>query len=142
MSHVEKSPGGCWLWQGALSDGYGTIHSGPHQQKKAHRVSWELHRGPIPKGLFVRHSCDIKRCVNPDHLLLGDHWDNMRDVVERKLQPHGEKHWCSKVTEQAVRSMRKEYDTGSTSIRKLAAKHGVGRMTVHAILHRQTWQHI
>jgi len=142
MSRVKKTDS-CWLWRGARDGGgYGICSDGPRRKSKAHRVAWELYRGPIPAGVFVRHVCDNRLCVNPDHLILGDHWDNMRDMVDRGQSPHGEKHWCSKVTERAVRAMRDEYATGHTSIRKLAEKHGISRMTVHAILNRQTWRHI
>ena len=141
MSHVEKTDG-CWLWQGTRTDeGYGVFYCGP-KRKAAHRVSWELYRGPLPRGAFVRHDCDSRLCVNPDHLILGDHWDNMDDMVRRGRAAHGEKHWLSKATEQQAESMREEYATGKTSVRKLAAKHRLGRTTVHAILTGRTWRRV
>ena len=74
---------GCWLWTQALKgDGYGHKHyEGKYQS--AHRISWKLNRGPIPDGMFVLHHCDVMRCVNPDHLFLGTHEDNMRDAHEK-----------------------------------------------------------
>lgn len=71
----------CWLWRGGLCNGYGTFHY--KDEVAAHRASWALHHGPIPKGLFVLHSCDNKRCVNPSHLHLGTHADNMLEWQER-----------------------------------------------------------
>ena len=67
---------GCWLWLGFISpDGYGT--------RLAHRRAWELARGPIPDGMLVCHRCDVRHCVNPDHLFLGTHLDNMRDMIRK-----------------------------------------------------------
>ncbi len=78
---------GCWLWVGAKQhNGYGYLHSGGHSIRKplrAHRVSWELHNGPIPDGLRVLHSCDTPCCVNPAHLFLGTQSDNMKDCAAK-----------------------------------------------------------
>lgn len=70
---------GCWLWDRALKGcGYGhKMYQGKLQG--AHRISWQIHRGPIPDGLWVLHKCDVMRCVNPDHLFLGTHQDNVDD---------------------------------------------------------------
>ena len=77
---------GCVLWTGPVDyDGYGHISSkGPRKRPLcAHRVAWELARGPIPAGLFVLHRCDVRRCVNVDHLFLGRQGDNMRDMARK-----------------------------------------------------------
>lgn len=77
---VDKvGDGGCWLWTGAKRwDGYGRLQI-PGRQLTAHRYSWELAEGPIPDGMHVLHYCDTPGCVNPGHLWLGSHDDNMRD---------------------------------------------------------------
>lgn len=78
---------GCWLWTGALGGGkwdgrYGQIkHAG--RTLAAHRVSFELHKGEVPAGMHVMHRCDNPRCVNPEHLSLGTHLDNMRDMYSK-----------------------------------------------------------
>jgi hypothetical protein len=82
---VQKSAG-CWTWTANhLPKGYGVIGVGAADQglKLAHRVSWEIHFGPIPAGLFVCHRCDNPPCVRPDHLFLGTVQDNVDDMVAK-----------------------------------------------------------
>lgn len=76
---------GCWGWSGATTSGYGVLTRGRRGEGfvLAHRLSWELHRGPIPDGLFVLHKCDVPECSNPDHLFLGTQTDNMSDCRKK-----------------------------------------------------------
>lgn len=83
-----KKTDGCWNWSGALdSHGYGQLYNGKTYEL-VHRLSWRLHRGPIPRRKFICHHCDNKICVNPLHLYVGDHKTNMRDRTIRK------RHWA------------------------------------------------
>jgi len=80
---------GCWIWTGALHvrDGYGVFSTlDPKMVWGAHRYAWQLRNGPIPDGMHVLHRCDVRCCVNPDHLFLGTHADNMRDKVSKNRQ--------------------------------------------------------
>lgn len=82
---VNKTKGGCWIYRGRPTH-YGQIMDDNGRKTTAHRFSYELRNGPVPVGLFVCHKCDVKGCVNPDHLYAGTHEDNTRDIVDRGRQ--------------------------------------------------------
>ena len=75
----------CWLWNGATTThgGYGLLRRGGREYR-AHRVMWEMVEGPIPNGMFVCHTCDTPRCVNPRHLFLGSARDNNVDRENKR----------------------------------------------------------
>ncbi len=114
----RRGPDDCWLWnRGTNGDGYGCFKCDGGEQIGAHRFSWSLENGPIPAGKHVLHSCDNPPCVNPDHLFLGTHSDNLADAAE-KGRMHGGR---AKLTNEQVLEIR----TSDLSLRKLAAKFGV-----------------
>lgn len=87
--YVEKSDG-CWLWRGGCKPaGYGVFSErlGPRKTRtwNAHRYAWTLVNGPIPDGKMLCHQCDVKNCVKPNHLELGDASRNIREAIERGL---------------------------------------------------------
>lgn len=103
---------GCWIWLGHLSHKgyglYGAMDSTGAKTARAHRLSWYAHHGEIPEGMLVLHRCDVPSCINPDHLFLGTHEDNMRDMVAkgRSHTYHGPDHTKSKLSHDDVRYIR------------------------------------
>lgn len=136
----KARPTECWLWTGSLSSrGYGSLPRRSGTQY-AHRTSWEIHNGPIPNGMFVCHTCDNKRCVNPAHLFLGSHQDNMDDMVRkgRSRAPLGESNGSAKLTEPAVRIIR----TSTATTAELAEQFGVSKALIGGVKRRLYWAHV
>ena len=104
----KTAEAGCWLWTGStIKGGYGTIKVNGVVML-AHRVSWILAGRELPGSLWVLHDCDTPPCVNPDHLFLGTHQDNVDDKVQkgRSHRPTGEKNPSAKLTRKQVEEIR------------------------------------
>lgn len=134
----------CWLWTGCgdgKSDGYGRIVAIDGKSMGAHRASWEIHNGPIPPGLDVLHSCDIRRCINPAHLSLGGDVENQRQAWARgrKTPKLGTRNGMNKLHPADVLTIR-----AWPSVRQSAmAKHyGISQVTVSAIRRGRLWAHL
>lgn len=138
---VIKSPdGGCWTWHGTGDrDGYGHIGVGG-KTRLAHRVSWQLHYGNIPDGLFVLHHCDNPSCINPTHLFLGTAKDNMRDMVNKDRSAKKSRAYKSrntKLSQSDVQDIRLLYDTGDFSQAEIAESYGISQRYVSYIINHE-----
>jgi hypothetical protein len=123
---------GCHEWHACLLPrGYGAIQR-DGKKIAAHRVSWELHHGPITGGLHVLHRCDNRKCVNPAHLFLGTHQDNMRDRDQKGRQARrpGELNPMAKLTDAQREAMAAEYLAGKERVYLIAEKYGVCHRSV------------
>jgi len=132
-------PDKCIEWDGYVANnGYGSKY---YKGKPigAHRWAYIQANGEIPKGMVVRHTCDNKTCVNPMHLVIGTHQDNMRDKIVSGIQTRGEDHGTAKLTETQAREIYEQKHLGPT---KLAGMYGVAPTTVSDILAKRTWRHI
>jgi hypothetical protein len=141
--HVIRKKG-CWGWNGAKAHfGYGFMKSGG-KMDRAHRVSWRIYKGKIPKGKLVLHKCDNPICSNPDHLYLGTQKDNIRDIYLRKRNhnQHGIKNHQSKLTEEKVIEIRKKYKGKHGELTMLGKEYGVNYNTIRMIIKKQRWKHI
>ena len=136
--YFKPSGDGCWLWTGWVRP---SGHGGFRLDGKdvgAHRASYLLHNGPIPDGLHVCHHCDNPPCVNPTHLFLGTHADNMADMGRKGRIPSGEKHHASKLTWHAVREIRQAHRDGARQS-DLAVLYGVTHATMQDVLRHRSW---
>lgn len=150
-SMFEREPmSGCWLWVAADDGrGYGKFWlSG--EIVKAHRASWRLYRGGIPRGQWVLHRCDNPACVNPTHLFLGDRSANMRDMARKGRQVfqvdpskvrRGERGPGAKISEADARSIVDRLVNGESGA-ALARQFGISRCTVSAIKVGRIWKHL
>ena len=117
---------GCWLCIGTGPGGYGRVDG-----RAAHRLSYELRRGPISAGMLVCHTCDNRRCVNPDHLFLGTHSDNSRDMAKKCRGA------TVKLTWDQVREIRRE--RAADPIPQTARHFGVTYACIRKILRGESW---
>ncbi|HVM93407.1 MAG TPA: HNH endonuclease [Terriglobales bacterium] len=138
-----RAESGCWEWTGYVNKslGYGEFF---WSRKKgyAHRFSYLIHKGEIPDGKLVCHTCDNRKCVNPEHLWLGSISENIKDMWEKGRQvfgdQRGEKNGCAKLTESDVKAIRQSRE----SQRAIAEKYGISQAMVHLIKSRKKWAHI
>lgn len=139
---VERvTESGCWIWTAGLNPmGYGRINTcSPRGVQLAHRVSFELYEGEIPRGLLVCHLCDVRSCVNPDHLFLGTHADNSRDMAKKKRSTHGKKNPSAKLTESQIKDIRANLHKTN---KELASEYGVHKNTIYYIRYSKTWRNL
>lgn len=141
---------GCWGWKLSIAGaGYGIIQVQKRKENiryniYAHRYSWEIHKGAIPNGLYVLHSCDNPICANPGHLFLGTQADNLKDCVSKgrdnaksKSRP-GELNHEAKLTEKEVILIRSD----SRDPKILGKLFKVTSTTIQDIKARRSWKHV
>jgi hypothetical protein len=136
----------CWLWRGSIKprNGYGHFRDGK-KDFNAHRLAYELTYGPIPAGLEVMHTCDAPACVNPAHLKLGTHDENMQDCKRKGRYAKGESAYHAKLTEEQVRYIRANYrKTGPRkgNGKELSEKFNISRTVIYQIAAGETWSHL
>jgi len=132
---------GCWLWTAYINHlGYGKFQL-KGKWRNANRVCWELINGPIPDGMDVLHKCDIRCCVNPNHLFLGTHTDNMQDMIAKGRAPRrdGEHNGNAKITREQAEEIRALYAPRKTSASKLGRSFGLSESSVLSIIKRKSW---
>lgn len=147
----------CWLWTAGRSDGYGVMSGEveiPGIRPKnvyAHIVSYVTHRGEIPSGLTLRHSCRNRHCVNPNHLSVGTYADNTQDSIrdgtnyfsKRIHAAKGEDCGSSRVTEEIVRTIRARWSRKDCPTQRvLAEEFGISTQQISNIVNYNDWVHV
>lgn len=143
-AHVAKSDS-CWLWTGCTSpNGYGVINESGKKGRRwyAHRYSYTLHKGVIPEGLIICHRCDIRPCVSPEHLFLGDCKDNMQDAASKDRMTYGEDCHSARLTENTVKEIRARFAAGGCSYKGLAREYGVYDQAIRYAIMGRTWARV
>ncbi len=147
---IKRGPDECWDWTGCTDKhGYGYLNVGNRRTERAYRISYELHRGPIPFGLSVCHRCDHPNCVNPAHLFVGTQQDNMGDMIAKgrnspppRNDVRGEKHGQATFTDREVIALREEFAHKHMSVSAFAELHGTPKVTMWRILRRKNYTHV
>lgn len=142
--HVDRTASdGCWPWNGAtIGKGYGWFAVSSAKREYAHRVAYQLSAGvTLRPGECVCHHCDNPICVNPAHLFVGSHADNVRDrdLKGRRRAPRGEFSAAAKLTGVHVTEIRTALSSGSSQS-DLARKYGVRRSCINSIAAGRTWR--
>lgn len=139
LAGYDVDDNGCWNWKGATASGYGVIvlnrkvaaEHGVGRNYQTHRASYEIHHGPIPEGHVVRHKCDNKLCLNPDHLEVGTQRENIQDAIDRGRM-------ASKLTEKDIEFIR----SSTLSQRRLGKLLGVSPTVIWHVRNGSKWRHV
>lgn len=140
---IDRS-GDCHIWLGPTTGGYGQIG-----KRRAHRIAYEKTHGKIPTGLFVCHTCDNRKCVNPEHLFLGTCQDNLQDMYRKGRHPstiypelqRGKNNGNSRLSEEQVLEIRRRSLTGEDGV-SLGKAFGITREHAWAVATRKAWKHL
>lgn len=135
---IPEPNSGCWLWLASIhsKNGYAQIMMPNGKPERAHRVSYKVHKGPIPKGLDIRHTCDIRCCINPEHLIPGTRKQNMEDAIRRGRLERGVDRYNAKLDEIKVAAIRIDLRTQRT----IAAEYGVDQALISRVKSGSRWK--
>lgn len=142
----RRGPDDCWEWTAStLAGGYGQFYMSPDRPTTyAHRVSWEIHNGAIPDGKYVCHHCDNRLCVNPNHLFIGTHLENMQDAARKgrmiKEPMTGESNGRAKLKASDIPQIRRLVKSHTQA--KVAAMYGVSHQLISRIARKRCWKHL
>ena len=140
LARTKKGPN-CWIWIGHIDSlGYGRFKA--MGEVRAHRLAWRLFKGET-NGMKVLHKCDVRNCVNPEHLFLGTQADNVADMMakrrHRSVPLHGERNPMAVLRKETVEEMKLAKLVTGKSYRLIALDFGVSTMTAYRAITGQSW---
>jgi hypothetical protein len=139
-SSFKEVEGGCWIWKTGTKKTYPAFYW-DKQAEDAHRASYRMNKGDIPKGKIIMHSCDNMRCVNPNHLTLATHSTNLRDAYSKgRASKKGERHHFAKFTEKDILKIRSLATKMKQS--EIAQLFNTRQQNISRIVNRKRWTHI
>ena len=137
---VDKTDS-CWNWTGCLqSNGYGQIRI-DGVARYSHRLSYEMHNCEIPEDKHILHKCDNRKCVNPEHLFLGNQASNMADCAAKKRNAYGTRNGLSKVTEEQLADIKSLLNDG-VSCKCISEKYNLHYNTIYKIKKGITYKYV
>lgn len=141
LSRIKKTDY-CWNWEGTLNWlGYGMAWNG-EKWEKAHRYSFKLFKQEIPVNKLVLHSCNNKKCVNPNHLRIGTHKDNFNDSLKAGTAAVCQNNSQAKLTKEQVLKIKEMYVPWKFGCLKLARMFNVSRRNITRIVSGEAWRYV
>lgn len=130
----------CWIWIGGLVGvGYGEVWFGG-KYWASHRLSYTVYKGEIPDGMEVCHTCDNRKCINPEHLFVGTRKDNAEDMSKKGRALRGERGTNVKLTNKLVAIIRKY--RGKLPQTRIAEIFSISQAQVCRVMTKRNWSHI
>jgi len=141
--YIPEPNSGCWLWTGRIMrNGYGQAHGyNPRRVISAHRASYQYFIGPVSRGVQVCHRCDVRSCINPDHLFLGSAKDNQTDMAAKGRSLRGSRHNLALLHERDINPIRRRVAAGEP-YRSIAKDYGIAPGTIYNIKSGKQWKHV
>lgn len=151
LSNIKEEAGplptACWIWQKSRNkvSGYGVLTVTENSKTRtvlAHRLSYTITVGDIPEGLLVLHKCDVRLCINPDHLFIGTNSDNRFDCVSKDRHSYGSHSGNAKLDDCKVNEIRKLLTENKLSIKEISNKLQISLEAIYLIYEGKTWKHL